>query len=41
MRKEGVVGAYKGSKASDVLLTLDEYESRVAAANAGKKKQND
>ncbi len=39
MRKEGVVGAYKGSKASDVLLTLDEYESRVAAANAAKKKK--
>ena len=32
MRKEGVVGAYKGSKASDVLLTLEEYEARVAAA---------
>jgi S-DNA-T family DNA segregation ATPase FtsK/SpoIIIE len=32
MRKEGIVGAYKGSKASDVLVTLEEYEARVAAA---------
>ena len=41
MRKEGVVGAYKGSKASDVLMTLDEYEARVAAANAEKKNRNE
>ncbi|MCG3134470.1 MAG: hypothetical protein HMLKMBBP_01776 [Planctomycetes bacterium] len=31
MRAEGVVGAYKGSKASDVQMTLEEYEARVAA----------
>ncbi len=34
MRKEGVVGAYKGSKASDVLLTLEQYEQRVAERRA-------
>mgnify|MGYP001449998712 CR=1 FL=1 len=34
MRREGVVGAYKGSKASEVLLTLEEYEERVAARPA-------
>ncbi len=34
MRREGVVGAYKGSKASDVLLTLEEYEQRVARGRA-------
>ncbi len=32
MRREGIVGAYKGSKASEVLVTLEEYEARVAAA---------
>jgi DNA segregation ATPase FtsK/SpoIIIE-like protein len=31
MRAEGVVGAYKGSKASEVQMTLEEYEARVAA----------
>jgi S-DNA-T family DNA segregation ATPase FtsK/SpoIIIE len=31
MRAEGVVGAYKGSKASEVLMSLEEYEARVAA----------
>ena len=31
MRSEGVVGAYKGSKASEVQMTLEEYEARVAA----------
>lgn len=34
MRKEGIVGAYKGSKASEVVVTLEEYEARVAAARA-------
>ncbi len=34
MRSEGVVGAYKGSKASEVQMTLEEYESRVAAQGA-------
>jgi S-DNA-T family DNA segregation ATPase FtsK/SpoIIIE len=34
MRKEGIVGAYKGSKASEVLTTLEDYEKRVAAAAA-------
>jgi S-DNA-T family DNA segregation ATPase FtsK/SpoIIIE len=35
MRKEGIVGAYKGSKASEVLVTLEEYEARkIAAAKA-------
>ncbi len=38
MRKEGVVGAYKGSKASDVLMTLEQYQQRVAEAQAAKKK---
>ena len=28
MRKEGIVGAYKGSKASEVLCSLEEYEAR-------------
>jgi S-DNA-T family DNA segregation ATPase FtsK/SpoIIIE len=28
MRKEGVVGSYRGSKASEVLLTLEDYEAR-------------
>jgi len=32
MRREGIVGAYKGSKASEVLVTLEEYEARRAAA---------
>ncbi|MHC4821547.1 MAG: DNA translocase FtsK, partial [Planctomycetota bacterium] len=32
MRKEGIVGAYRGSKASEVMMNLDEYEARVAAA---------
>ena len=36
MRKEGVVGAYKGSKASDVLLTLEQYEQRVAQRRAAR-----
>jgi S-DNA-T family DNA segregation ATPase FtsK/SpoIIIE len=31
MRAEGVVGAYKGSKASEVQMTIEEYEARVAA----------
>ena len=31
MRAEGVVGAYKGSKASEVQMTLEEYEARVAS----------
>jgi DNA segregation ATPase FtsK/SpoIIIE, S-DNA-T family len=31
MRSEGVVGAYKGSKASEVQVTIEEYEARVAA----------
>jgi S-DNA-T family DNA segregation ATPase FtsK/SpoIIIE len=35
MRAEGVVGAYKGSKASEVQMTLEEYEARVAAAGGG------
>ena len=35
MRKEGLVGAYKGSKASEVLMTLEQYEDRkIAAAKA-------
>jgi S-DNA-T family DNA segregation ATPase FtsK/SpoIIIE len=34
MRAEGVVGAYKGSKASEVQMTLEEYEARVAAFGA-------
>ena len=34
MRKEGIVGAYKGSKASEVLVTPEEYEARKAAAKA-------
>ncbi|MEN8151180.1 MAG: DNA translocase FtsK 4TM domain-containing protein [Planctomycetota bacterium] len=33
MHKEGIVGAYKGSKARDVLMTLDEYEE-VSKARA-------
>ncbi len=32
MRREGIVGAYKGSKASEVLVTLEDYEKRRAAA---------
>jgi len=32
MRKEGIVGAYKGSKASDVQMTLEQYEQRIASA---------
>ena len=32
MRREGIVGAYKGSKASEVLVTLEEYEARKMAA---------
>ncbi|MCU0724903.1 MAG: DNA translocase FtsK [Planctomycetes bacterium] len=28
MRKEGIVGPYKGSKASEVLMTLEEYEKK-------------
>jgi len=35
MRAEGVVGAYKGSKASEVPMTLEEYEARVAAMGGG------
>ena len=31
MRAEGVVGSFKGSKASEVQMTLEEYEARVAA----------
>jgi len=31
MRAEGVVGAYKGSKASEVQMTIEDYEARVAA----------
>ena len=31
MHKEGIVGAYKGSKARDVLMTLDEFEEIVKA----------
>ena len=31
MHKEGIVGAYKGSKARDVLMTLDEYEEILKA----------
>jgi DNA segregation ATPase FtsK/SpoIIIE, S-DNA-T family len=31
MRAEGVVGAYRGSKASEVQMTLEEYEGRVAS----------
>jgi len=31
MHKEGIVGAYKGSKARDVLTTLEEYEELVRA----------
>jgi S-DNA-T family DNA segregation ATPase FtsK/SpoIIIE len=31
MRAEGVVGAYKGSKASEVNMSLEDYEARVAA----------
>ncbi|HMD54426.1 MAG TPA: DNA translocase FtsK, partial [Phycisphaerae bacterium] len=27
MRAAGIVGAYKGSQASEVLMTLDEWES--------------
>ena len=30
MRKEGVVGPYKGSKASDVEITLEQYEQLIA-----------
>jgi len=29
MHKEGLVGPYKGSKARDVLMTLEEYQERV------------
>jgi S-DNA-T family DNA segregation ATPase FtsK/SpoIIIE len=32
MRKEGIVGAYKGSKASEVLCSLEDYETRLAVA---------
>jgi DNA segregation ATPase FtsK/SpoIIIE-like protein len=32
MRKEGIVGAYKGSKASEVLCTVEEYEARLVEA---------
>ena len=32
MAEEGVVGAYNGSSARDVLITLEEWESRCAAA---------
>jgi hypothetical protein len=35
MRTEGVVGAYKGSKASEVQMTLEEYEARVASQGGG------
>ncbi len=34
MRKEGIVGAYKGSKASEVIVSLEDYEARVAAARS-------
>jgi S-DNA-T family DNA segregation ATPase FtsK/SpoIIIE len=35
MRREGIVGAYRGSKASDVLMTTEQYAARkVAAARA-------
>ncbi len=34
MRREGIVGAYKGSKASEVLCSLEDYEARRAAAGA-------
>ena len=32
MRREGIVGAYRGSKASDVLMTMEQYAARRAAA---------
>ncbi len=35
MRSEGVVGTYKGSKASEVMMQLEEYEALVAAQGAG------
>ena len=31
MRAEGVVGVYKGSKASEVQMSLEDYEARVAS----------
>ena len=34
MHKDGIVGAYKGSKARDVLMTLDEFEEIVKARKA-------
>jgi S-DNA-T family DNA segregation ATPase FtsK/SpoIIIE len=34
MHKEGIVGAYKGSKARDILMTLDEYEEISKARRA-------
>jgi S-DNA-T family DNA segregation ATPase FtsK/SpoIIIE len=42
MRREGIVGAYKGSKASEVLVSLEEYEARrAAAAKAAAEKEED
>jgi S-DNA-T family DNA segregation ATPase FtsK/SpoIIIE len=35
MRKEGIVGPYKGSKASEVLMTLEEYEQKKTGADRG------
>ena len=41
MRAEGVVGAYKGSKASEVLMSLEDYEARVAAAGGSSPSDDD
>ena len=34
MRAAGIVGAYKGSQASDVLISMEDWESIKAASNA-------
>ena len=40
--KEGIVGAYRGSKASDVLVSLEQYEARkMAAAKAAAVAEDD
>jgi S-DNA-T family DNA segregation ATPase FtsK/SpoIIIE len=31
MAEEGLVGSYKGSQAREVLLTLEEWEERLAS----------
>ncbi len=39
MRAAGIVGAYKGSQASDVLITMEDWESIKAASNAAAREE--